>query len=513
MILIINLGLKSIRAIVFDRTGRVLGKANQSVHSRLFNERVEQDPKEWLTKMAEVVRFALDKANCAGKISHISIACSASCLVPVDENLRPLSHAVMVSDKRAGEEGRAIAASEKFGPLAEKFGYSSSEYSQMARILWFKKNEPEIFANTRWFLAPNDFLAAFLTKNRPVTDSLNASKSYYDPESSRYPSELYEEFGLTVECLPAWLPIGTGIGKVDASVAAELGLSVRPEVVLGTYDAICSVFGSGVCSPGMVCDVSGTVTSVRMYSDAPFLDPKRRLACQHFPPTGGYLIGGSNNLGGGIIEWAKHCFYSGEANPYDSMQMDCSREGHLSPNRSCLIFLPHLLGARAPGWNATARGCFFGLERNHSRAELMLAVFESLAFSVREFLDVFRETGVAPSMVTASGGLARIPVANMLKATITGLPYHLQDEFESTSLGAAIIVLCARGEYASYEEACGNVSVTRQIFLPQKRNTAYYDDMYGLYKELAETMEPMFEKRKLLAGKHSPLSVEFVENL
>ena len=116
-------------------------------------------------------------------------------------------------------------------------------------------------------------------------------------------------------------------------------------------------------------------------------------------------------------------------------------------------------------------------------------------------------------MITASGGLAKIMIANEIKATITGLPYHFMDEFESTSLGAAICVLCATGVFASYPEACQQIVVTRQIFLPRRHDQAYYEDMYGLYRDLTAAVDPLFLSRRDIIARHRSGNVEYVENL
>ena len=514
MILVLNLGLKSIRAIVFDASGRRISIAARKVNSRLVGDWVEQDATEWQRLMHEVVREVIDMPKLKGAIEYITVSCSASCLVSVDANMKPTYRVIMVSDRRAIAEGKRISEDAEFQKLAKRFGYSSSQYSQMARMLWIKENEPEAYRRTKKFLAPNDFIIALLTGGETVTDMLNAEKAYWDVESFCYPEKLYARFGLCTSMLPRCVQIGSEIGLVCEDLATDLGLAMRPKIVVSTYDAICSVFGTGVASQGQVCDVSGTVTSVRMYSNKPFIDSKARVMSQYFPPSNGYLIGGSNNLGGGLIEWAKGCFYSNVPNPYELMQSESANIDQATGLvHTGIVFLPNLLGARAPTWNPDARGAFFGLERQHDRGDMMRAIFESIAFSVRDFLEIFKESGADLELITASGGLAKIMVANEIKATVTGLPYHYMDESESTALGAVIIVLCATGAFASYSDACREIVVTGHIFLPRRHDQAYYEDMYGLYREFANSVEPLFPKRRAIIDRHRSGAAEYLENL
>lgn len=513
MILVVNLGLKSIRAIIFDENGRRVATSAQRVNSRLVGDCVEQDATEWTEKLHQVIRGALDSVSTNGAIRYVTVSCSASCLIAVDENLSPVGHVIMVSDKRAVDQGHRIAALPEMQRLASKYGYSASQYSQLARMLWLKEQKPELHARTHKYLAPNDFLIALLTGGKLVTDTLNAEKNFFDTEAGTYPSELNGAIGLPTNLLPDVVDIGTNIGPMDKALAASLNMKSCPDIVVGTYDAICSVFGTGVCSAGQICDVSGTVTSVRMYSDKPFVDLQSRVMSQHFPPSNGYLIGGSNNLGGGLIEWAKACLYKEVPNPYELMQTESTSADFEAKSHTGIVFLPHLLGARAPSWNADARGVFFGLERSHSRGDIMRAIFESIGYSIKDFLAVFEESETKPEIVTASGGLANLAIANEIKATITGLPYHLMDEFESTSLGAAIIVMCSVGVFPSYKDACADIVAARQIFLPRRDDQAYYEDMYGLYRDLMKSVEPQFDRRRDIMAKHSSKAIEYVENL
>lgn len=471
---------------------------------------VEQDADEWWEKLIAVVREVTEYPGVSNGIELVTVSCSSSCIVAVDEDIRPLAPVIMVSDRRASIEAEEIAALEPFKALSERHSLLCNIYCQPARLLWLKKKQPEVYTRAAKFLSPNDYLLAKLSGGRCVTDELNAEKLWYLLDEKRYPEEIYEAAGLNIAKLPEVLPPGSELGKIAPDMAAALRINPRAILYLGTYDAICSIFGTGVSEKGMICDVSGTVTSVRMCWDQPFNDPKGRIFCQYFSPTKDYFVGGSNNLGGGLVEWAKQCFYINQEHPYEIMEKEARAS---TPALNGIVFIPHLMGARAPGWNSDARGVFFGIERHHSRGDLMRALFESIGYSIREFVDIFREVGKEIKLVTASGGLARISLANELKANITQLPYHVMDEFESTSLGAAIIALAASGHYKSYAEASQSLVRTKQIFLPTSRHRGYYEDMYGLYKDVSGACEPLFSKRMALLSAYTAPTMEHIENL
>jgi len=513
MILVINLGLKSIRAIVFDDQGQRLASAFESVNTYIHGHKVEQNALEWRIGLLKVIKEVVSTSNLQNSITNITVSCSASCLVPINKDIEPVGKVIMVSDRRAKQQSVSISNSQGFKDLNSKKLLKVNEYSQLSRILWIKENAPEQHQKTWKYLSPNDYIIALLTGGTIVTDNLNAEKFFYDNNAKDYPADLYNDLGVSIEMLPRCFEIGSIVGPIHKRLAFELGINNEPEIILGTYDAICSVFGTGVSAQGSVCDVSGTVTSVRMYSNVPVIDDQERINLQYFKPSNGYFLGGSNNLGGGLIEWAKICFYKDSLNPYELMETEVSSIDLLGDNYTGLIFLPNLLGARAPSWDSHSRGMFFGLERHHNRGDMMKAIFESIAFSVRDFIEIFTELGATPNLVTASGGLSQIKVANEIKATITGLPYHLMDEIESTALGAAIIVMCSLKHFENYHEACKKIVVTKQIFLPKESDKSYYEDMYVLYKDLTELVKPKFKMQRELLSKHKKSSFQYVGNL
>ncbi len=510
MILVINLGLKSIRAILFDGDGQRLATAALPVSTSLRGVFVEQSSDEWWEKLALVVNEVTLDPEIARRVELITVSCSASCLVPVDADCQGVGPVMMVSDRRAEQEAEDIKKLASFQTLASKHGFACTSFSQLARVLWMKRHQPEAYAKVDRFLAPNDFLIAKLTGGTTATDVLNAEKVYFQKEKASYPKELLKDLDVRESFFPEVKKSGALVGSVADSVAAKLHLPTGVPIRLSTYDAICSVFGTGVIEAGKVCDVSGTVTSVRMYSDKPIVDKQNRIFCQAFEPADCFLLGGSNNLGGGLVEWTKQCFYSGEEYAYEVMELEARAS---MPGSNGLIFVPHLLGARAPRWNSGARGAFFGLERHHTRGDLARAVFESIGYSIREFTDIFEELGNPVTSFTASGGLARIPLVNEIKADIIGVEYHIMDEFESTCLGAAIIAMVAHGSYPSIRDACNHMVRTRQIFLPRPQNRTLYDDFYQLYLSTFDQLEPLFGVRSKLIEKHELLHLERVENL
>jgi len=496
LLLIVNLGLKSIRSIVFDWRGEKLAFSSRLLETSLKDDRVEQDPEEWWGKAQETIREVLSKRNLAKRVRYITVTASSSCLVAVGDDLKALCPAIMVSDRRAEAQAQALSKAAAFAEVKEITGLESNPSLMLPKIMWLKDEEPDVFSKTRFYLSPNDYVIAQFT-GEVITDHFDAQKFHYDANSKTYPSALFAEIGIRDDQIPPSVSPGQDAGCVLPGVAADLGLRADTRVIVSTYDAICAFFGSGVSDLGEACDVSGTVSSLRVLTPKNINDPSGRTLITPFADDGVYIVGGSNNMGGGLIEWAKQALYSRDEFPYQAMEEEARGVG---VGADGLTFLPYLMGERAPVWDVDARGVFFGIERYHGRADMACAVFESTAFAIRHLMEAIEDAGAEIKRIRVSGGLTRIALVQSLKADITGREIAVVDEFETTALGAAMLVGRGIGIYTDIHDAA-KMSRIRLTIHPDPERHAIYEDHYQLYRETYQTLKPLFKKRAAILAK------------
>lgn len=492
-ILVLNMGMKSIRGIIFDEEGGKLASSARLITTALTEETVTQEPSEWWEAACQVVREAVADAG-GVRVDYLTVAASSSCLVCVDSDGEALLPCMMVSDKRAEEESVFLDHAAEFRAVKEKTGLCMTPSVMLPKALWVKRHRSDIFAKIYKLLSPNDYLIAKFT-GCYVSDYMNAAKWHYDMEGKQYPLELLKKVGISEELLPEVVAPGKYVGTVLGSVAEKTGLAEETKVVASTYDAICSFIGSGILEEGEAGDVSGTVTVFRAAVKQKMEGTTERIQQIPYYEAGIHIIGGSNNLGGGLIEWVKQCYYQNDPFSYELMEKDA---GEVSLGAGGLIFLPYLLGERAPIWDNNARGVFFGLERMHTRKEMTRAVFESTGFIDLDMIAAIEENGVKIECVRLSGGLARLNLVSQIKADITGREVQVLSEFETTATGAAMIALYGQGVYSSLREAADRFVKIRMIIRPDWKNHEKYQEIYQMYKETYTTLKPLFAKRMAL---------------
>lgn len=508
VILVLNMGMKSIRSIILQEDGTKLATAALPLSTSLAGQCVTQNPYEWWEKAERVIAESLKDID-GKEIDYITVTTSSSCLVYVDKNGIELGPCIMVSDKRAYAEEQILNGCREFPELKKRIGLGADLHLMLPKILWIKRHQPEIYEKLFKVLSPNDFFVSKFT-DRYITDYMNAHKFHYDIEQKEYPIKLLEELEIPLWMFPEVAAPGSYVGNIKQSVAEKLGISKNAKIILSTYDAICSFIGSGASKAGEASDVSGTVTVFRVATDKENLIKPDKIQRIPYYECNMNIIGGSNNLGGGLIEWVKQCYYQNEAYPYELMEKDAS-EAPLGAGGA--IFLPYLLGERAPIWDHEARGVFFGLERMHTRKEMTRAVFESTGFIDLDMIHAIEETGIEIDNIRLSGGLSRVNLISQIKADVTGKEVYVLSEFETTAIGAAMIALFGQKVYKTMAELVENFVKIRMIIPPDHKNYEMYQEVYQLYKETYFTLKPLFPKRIKMTDKLYRKRQVRIENL
>lgn len=495
---VLNLGLKSMRAAVFDSVGARLAISYRPIETLMGEGRIEQDPEVWWRAAEQVVVEALSASGVSDDVQIVTVTSSAGCLVTLDADHNATGMAIMVSDVRASPQAELISKLSTFERLAQP-GRRVTPDLMLPKIMWLRDHDPVRYETSRWFVSPNDFLIARLT-GAVVTDSHNASKYFHGLDGPTYPNELMSALHLDTDRLPPLAKVSDGGIDLLPAVRERFGLPASCRVFISTYDAICAVYGAGVAELGQACDVSGTVTSFRAITDLPLRDPDGRLFVAPHVRPGLYLAGGSNNMGGGAIEWVKQLLYRNEPDPYGVMERDAEEA---PPGAAGITFLPYLLGERAPIWDTNARAVFFGLGRNHGRADLLRAVFEGVGYSVLDIADRLVELGVTVDRVVASGGLARIESIQQIKADMLGVPVVLTEELETTAMGAALLAGVNAGSFASMEEAIRATVRFGKVYEPDKARAEMYRDFFGIYRSLYNSLRELFVEREEFISRHA----------
>jgi xylulokinase len=469
VILGIDIGTTSVKVAAFTPDGTLLGQHRIGCAiSRPRPEWAEQDPLEWWNCCIRGIHAVVAGLSAEDTVRSIGIVSQVNTHVFVDEILQPLAPAIIWQDQRCGAIAAELDA--RFTP-AEKVRLWGAPITLDAsftasRALWFAGEAPREWARTRWILSPKDFVAARLT-GQVGTDG-RAAVRLADRTGTRY---LPEAVGLVEGLAERLPPIYDPTARLGEVTDPGPGVGAAT-VVVGTSDIFGDVYGTGTTRPGRAMITLGT--SLVAAGASARAVPTRGIAT--FPPRGGIFVhAGPTQAAGDALRW----WSEASGLPIDAVP---ARAAAASAGSSGVVFTPHLMGERAPLWDAEVRGSFLGLSSATSREEMSRAVLEGVAMSARQVLAGVEEACDMPlEQVVLSGGGARSDLWAQIHADVLGRPVRRLRVHDTAVLGAALLGAVGVGIHPDIETAADAVAGTDQVFEPIPADAERMGPLYDVY--------------------------------
>jgi sugar (pentulose or hexulose) kinase len=302
----------------------------------------------------------------------------------------------------------------------------------------------------------------------------------FDLKSRRWSEELMAKLEIPREKLPELVAPGTFVGELTTSAATETGLPPEVHVFAGGGDQQCAALGCGVVKSGRVKATTGTGTFVLAYTGVPLWDTaKRRVLCSAHAVEGAYVVEASIFTTGAAYRWLRDNFAkelaSGERDPYDTLNEEAAQSEHGARG---VTFIPHMAGAGAPHWNASAVGIIHGLSLGHIRGDVVRAMMEGTAIEIKKNLEVMKEMKLPLHELRTAGGGARSELWAQIQADMCGLPVLRAATEDTTALGTAVLAAVGAKLHKNIETAVEAMVRTGTKLEPDKEQLEKYDKIY-----------------------------------
>jgi gluconokinase len=494
-IISIELGTNAVRIYAFDLTGNSIGFAKGSYPTfHPHPDYSEQDPEQIFITMLYVLKNFLSEKIHHKKYKVHSICFSASMhsMLAIDKQGVPLGNVITWADNRGKKEARALRDSPLCEKLYQATGTPIHPMSPLIKITWLKNHNKERFEKTFKFLSIKSYIIHQLTGTyvldyslASATGLLNIYNKNWEPESLNYA-------GITTDKLPELVPISYSPGKLRSQYRVSLGLSADTKILTGSSDGCFATMGAGVLNEEKATITIEDSAAVRVVGMNVLQDQKQRLF-NYVLDEQYYISGGPSNNGSVAFEWFAKQF-GDFTNAYDieSCMHDLITDAaKVSPGSEGLLFLPYLLGERAPLWNANARGVFFGININHERKHFVRATIEGILYEIYSIGKMLEEHRNFES-ISVNGSFATIPLCSQLLADIFNRPVSISQNMNSVSFGAFLLSATELGIYKNLYDAARSV-VLPDTFKPNKNNHSVYMKYFSLFENLSTKLYDEFE--------------------
>ena len=497
----VDIGTSGTKTVLFDGKGNTVTSALEEYP--LYQPHIgwaEQDPEDWWKAVADTIARVVKSSGVnPSDIKGLGLSGQMHGMVLLDRDAQVLRPSIIWCDQRTQVECDQITEIIGRERLVEITANPALTGFTASKVMWVKNHQPDIFKRIDKILLPKDYIRFKLTGVFATEVSDASGTQFLDIPKRKWSHEVLDKLGIHPDWMPEVYESQEISGKISGEAARLTGLSQGTPVAGGGGDQAAGAIGNGIVRPGILSSTIGTSGVVFASMDAVHIDPKGRLQtfCHAIPDT--WHVMGVTQGAGLSLQWMRNNFGGMERELAGYMGVDpyylMDREAEAArPGCEGLIYLPYLMGERAPHLDPYARGVFFGLTARHGRLEMIRSVMEGVSYSLRDCMEIIKEMDIPAEEVRASGGGARSPLWRQMQADIFNTPIAVTNSKEGPALGAALLAGVGAGIYPSVPEACEAAIQVTGVQNPIAENVPIYGKYYEVYRDLYKALKDSYRK-------------------
>lgn len=488
-ILSFDVGTSGMKGVVVDKDGHIIGHGIAEYEVTFTSEGfVEQDPQDWWDATVDICRQIMESSEIRpDDIKGIVFATQGAGVIPISkEDGTVLSPAIIWMDGRAQDEANEIM--DLFGgkeAFAEATGVQLMGKDVLAKARWLFKNKQAMFEKMDCFLDVAGYLVYQATGEK-VYNITSASAICYDPETNSMMAPALEAAGIDPDSFPRLVRCDEFVGNLTPKAAAQLGLTTGAKVFGGTIDIAVSTLGSGMCMNGETHFYLGTSSWVSAISEQPALLSQGGF-CGQSAELGKLMWLYTSETACANVDWFIEQFYREEkaklstVELYDFINSDA---GRIPVGSDLLLFNPWTAGERSPISDVYVRGGFLNINLSHTRAHMMRAIYEGIAYNLRWAMEALeQDMGCTVPTIRILGGGTKSAVWMQIFADVFNRPVEIvRDTQNAGAIGAAFLAAKGLGMFSSFEDVKQWAQI-ETVYQPNLEKAAQYDEYYKKFKD------------------------------
>ena len=482
----IDLGTSAVKLSLVDEKGGICREVSRE-YPLYFPQPgwSEQDPDAWWAACVDGMRELLAGAD-PHAVAGIGCGGQMHGLVVLDEKDAVIRRAILWNDGRTSKEVEylnTVIGKERLSALTANIAFAGFT---APKILWMRENEPENFARIEKIMLPKDYINYRLTGVHCCDYADASGMLLLDVEHKCWSKEMLEICGISEAQMPALFESYEVVGCVRPELAATLGLGADVKVVAGAGDNAAAAVGTGVVGDGG-CNISLGTSGTLFISSAHFgVDPNNALhAFAH--ADGGYHLMGCMLSAASCNKWL--CDSILKTTNFAAEQADITDE---KLGRNHVFFLPYLMGERSPINDVNARGTFIGMTMDTTRADLLQAVLEGVAFAIRDSFEVAKSLGLSIPRSWICGGGAKSPLWRKIFANVLGIPLDMVKTEQGPGYGGAMLAMVGCGVFAGVRDAADALVELASTTESDPVLAARYEAQYQKFRKIYPALKELF---------------------
>jgi len=463
----------------------------------------EHDPVLYWTIACELIKECLKKSGVNGKdIKGIANSSALPSMVMVDHNHHPINLAYNLMDRRATEEVKWLKENIGEQRMFEINCNRIEDHSTLVNLMWEKKNRPDDFKRIHKALSIDGFIRLKLTGKATANYSSGAFFGVaYDVRKNKFDEQLVEEIGLSMDIMPDFYSSEEIVGYVTEEAARETGLAAGIPVAAGSVDCNAGWVGGGAVEVGDIQINLGTCGVMGCVHQNPDLMVDSMINCSYTTNSREVFVTvAATTTGGQSLRYLRDNFSQLELateklvpgfNSYEALDKLAET---VEPGSEGLIVLPYLMGERTPLWDVDARGVVFGLSLNHSKAHLVRAMMEGVAYAMYDSYRIFEQQSSKINLpIVLNEGGAKSRLWRRIITDVFNVPTVFVKSRIGAPMGDAILAGVATGVFPDFSIAKKKAEYVDRLE-PIKENHELYMKYYEIYQSVYQHVKEDFVK-------------------
>jgi sugar (pentulose or hexulose) kinase len=511
LLLAIDAGTQSVRALLFDLEGKLVARTQQPLKDYVAPQPgwLEHDVEAFWNATSQVCRkLWLEHPELRDRVRGVAVTTQRGSVMPVDREGQPLHPAIIWLDQRKAEHLPRLAPWWRAALGVVGVSDLLRAFQRDAEANWFAEAQPDVWARTHKFVLLSGYLNWKLTGR--WADSTASQVGYLPFDFRRHAwarswDWKWQALPLDREQLPELVEVGGTLGTVTREAAEICGIPAGLPVIAAAADKACEILGAGALTPEVGALSYGTTATINITS-ARYLEATRWVPPYPAALPGRYSVEFQIFRGYWMVDWFKQNFAAEERMAAEQAgvlpeSLFDELVGQVPAGSHGLMLQPYWSpGIRHPG--PDAKGAVIGFGDVHTRAHLYRAILEGLAYALREGSEkIEAASGRRIQSLRVSGGGSQSDAALQLTADVFGLPTARPHTYETSGLGAAIVASVGLGLHRDFDAAVAAMTRTARVFDPVPHNAEIYDALYGrVYKHMYQRLAPLYAEIQQITG-------------